>query len=107
MEVQAAVRQPAACMQDPCGPADGKVPRNPAPGNACPALSTLEERCLELADDTDGVEHLGGVALGELIVRGVHEVGGETFPDADSPSAGEARSGRSVRRSRGAAPSGP
>jgi hypothetical protein len=36
----------------------------------------LEDLRLELADDADGVEHVGGVALGELDVRGVHEVGG-------------------------------
>lgn len=88
MEVQAAVREPAACVQDPCGPADGNVSRKPTPGNACPALPTLENLRRELADDADGVRHVGSVAPVELDARGVHEVAGDTCSNADSPSAG-------------------
>src|SRR5437870_1421304 len=46
----------------------------------CSALgggAVLEDLGFELADDADGLEHGGGVALGELEVGGVHEVGGE------------------------------
>jgi hypothetical protein len=53
-------------VQGSCGLAEGNVSRDLALGNTCPALPILEDLRLELADDADGVEHVGGVALGEL-----------------------------------------
>jgi hypothetical protein len=48
-----------------------------ATGGTREVSPVFEDLGLELANDADGVEHVGGVALGELDVRGVHEVGGE------------------------------
>jgi hypothetical protein len=49
------------------------------PLTACTASAVFQDFRLELADDADGVEHVGGVALGELEVDdAAAEAGGDT-----------------------------